>query len=526
MSANLLLIMLQQIVLSAFTLAMPQSLPQDGNLISEIGNLFGKVVRELNGEEPQPAAPARAMVAIEAPQPKLLPLEADRKEHADRTLALSGAMESWVSQTCQLDETQQTKLKQLVAKLLADENGKYAKQDNPARQNRPFGENTPLLFAQADGVGTKLTNALLKSIRSDVLNDVQKEQLDIAVAERAESQNAAFREFVVALFDQELFLSDEQRQKMLDLFSGEKKKITSPFYSFVGQTYYLPYQTLSTMLSARKADFLDERQKERLTDLTSGGDGNQNYIMFQSTEGPEQWAENIKRAVVTQRKTYLHAAAVRVSYFERTLNLTPEQVEYLTVASKGATTTALADWKELTQRTVDNMIEQMGQMRGNFGFSAQNISVDGLDKNEIWAEAVRTVKADKQSEDRAQHIQHVRAMTVTALLDQELWLTPAQRDEFLKFTEPVMPKSSAKGSYDDYVRELVLLAYPLHKVSEETVNKVLTESQLAVWKQLKDFLRLNPVNNYIEIPMKNQGGSFSVPLPDADQDIAPRSQIN
>jgi len=196
------------------------------------------------------------------------------------------------------------------------------------------------------------------------------------------------------------------------------------------------------------------------------------------------------------------------------------------VASKGATTTALADWKELTQRTVDNMIEQMGQMRGNFGFSAQNISVDGLDQNEIWAEAVRTVKADKQSEDRAKHIQHVRAMTVTALLDQELWLTPAQRDELLKFTEPVMPKSSAKGAYDDYVRELVLLAYPLHKVSEETVNKVLTESQLAVWKQLKDFLRLNPVNNYIEIPMKNQGGSFSVPLPDADQDIAPRSQIN
>lgn len=514
MSANLLLILLQRIVLSAFALAMPHSMPQDGNLISEIGNLFGEVVRELKGEEPKPAAPARAMLAIEAPQPKLLPGEADRKEHADRTLALSGAMESWVIQTCQLDEMQQASMKELVAKRVADENAKYAKHDNPARQNKPFGENTPLLFVQSDGVGTKLTNALLKSIRSDVLNDAQKGQLDIAVAERAESQNAAFREFVVALFDQELFLSDEQRQKMLDLFSGEKKKITSPFYSFVGQTYYLPYQTLSTMLSARNADFLDARQKERLSDLTSGGEGNQNYIMFQSTEGPEQWAENIKRAVVNQRKTYLHAAAVRVGYFERTLSLTPEQVEYLTVASKGATTTALANWKETTQRTVDNMVEQMGQMRGNFAFSAQNISVDGLDQNEIWAEAVRTVSAEKQSQDRVRHIQHVRAMTVTALLDQELWLTPAQREEVLKFTEQVMPKSSAKGTYDDYVRELVLLAYPLHKADEAKVNDVLTESQLAVWEQLKDFLRLNRGNNYIDIPMKNQGGSFSVQLTD------------
>ena len=219
--------------------------------------------------------------------------------------------------------------------------------------------------------------------------------------------------------------------------------------------------------------------------------------MFQSSEGPEQWAENIKQAVVTQRTTYLNAAAVRVGYFERTLNLTPEQVEYLTVASKGATTTALADWKESTQRTVDNMIEQMGQMRGNFAFSAQNISVDGLDRNEIWAAAVKTVQADTQSKDRAAHIQHVRAMTVTALLDQELWLTPTQREEVLKFTEQVMPKNFAKGSYDDYVRELVLLAYPLHKADEETINKVLTESQLTVWKQLKDFLRLNRCNNFI-----------------------------
>ncbi len=526
MSADFFLFILQPLVLSAFTLAMPHSMPQDGNLISEIGNLFGEVVRELNGEEPKPAAPARAMVAIEAPQPKLLPGDADRKEHADRTLALSGAMKSWVTQTCELDETQQTGMKELVTKLLADENRKYLKLDNPARQNRPFGENTPLLFVQSDGLGTKLTDALLKSIRRDILNDAQKEQLKIAIAERTESQNVAFREFVVAVFDQELFLSDEQRQKMLEHLSEEKKQLSSPFYSFVGQNYYLPYQSLNTMLPLRKADFLDQRQKERLDDLTSGSNGNQNYIMFQSSEGPEQWAETIKQAVVTQRKTYLHAAAVRIGYFERTLNLTPEQVEYLTVASKGATTTALADWKLSTQRTVDNMIEQMGQMRGNFGFSAQNISVDGLDQNEIWAEAVRTVKADKQSEDRTKQLRHVRAMTVTALLDQELWLTPAQREEVLKFTEPVMPKSSAKGVYDDYVRELVLLAYPLHKVSEAKVTEILTGSQLAVWKQLKDFLKLNPGNNYLEIPMKNQGGSFSVPLPDPDQDVAPRSQFN
>ncbi len=500
-------------IVTAFVFAMPHAMPQDGNLISEIGNLFGEVLRELNGEEPKPAAPAQAMVAIEAPQKKLLPGEADRKEHADRTIALCGAMQSWVIQTCQLDETQQAAMKELVAKHLKDENEKYAKRDDPARQHRPFGENTPLLFVQSDGVGTKLTDALLLSIRKDVLSDLQKEQLDLAVAERSESQNAAFREFVVALFDQELFLSDDQRQKMLEQFAG-RNLIFSPFYSFVGQTHYLPYKHMTEVFAIQNADFLDHRQKERLNDLTSGDNRNQNHIMFQSNEGQDQWAENIKQAVVTQRKTYLHAAAVRIGYMERTLNLTPEQVEYLTVASKGATTSALADWKQATQQTVDNIVEQMGQMRGNFAFSAQNMSVDSLDRNEIWAGALRTVNADTQSDDRAKQVRRVKAMTVTALLDQELWLTPAQREVVMKFTEPVMPESLAKGMYDDYVRELVLLAYPLHKVSEAKVNEVLTESQLAVWKQLKGFLRLNPGNNDLEIPMKNQGGSFTVPLTD------------
>ena len=161
MSANIFLCMLQRIVLSAFTLAMSHAVPQDGNLISEIGNLFGEVLRELNGEEPKPAAAVRAMVAFEAPQPKLLPGEADRKEHANRTLALRGTVESWVIQTCQLDETQQARMKELAATHLKDEIDSYAKRDNPARQNRPFGENTPLLFVQSDGVGTKLTDTSL-----------------------------------------------------------------------------------------------------------------------------------------------------------------------------------------------------------------------------------------------------------------------------------------------------------------------------------------------------------------------------
>ena len=516
MSPLFLLFILQRVVLSACTLAAPVSMMQDGNLISEIGNLFGEALRELTDEKPEPAAPVAAMRVFNAPQQKLTPGEADRKEHAERTQALASAIQSWVTQTCQLDEPQQGQLKELVAKQVVAESERYAKKDDPNRQNRPFGDTTPILFVQSDSVGAKFSASILKDIRSGILDDTQKEQLDIAVTERNDFQKAAFREYVVTLFDQELFLTEEQRQKMLVQFSESPKlQINSPFYSFVAQTYYLPYQPLSGFLSLRHADFLDERQKQRLKELKSGNEnGNQNYIIFQSSEGPEQWAENVKQSAVKQRELYLHAAAVRIAYFERSLKLTPEQVAYLTVASKGATTDAIADWKVSTQQTIDQMQAQMGRHQGNFAFSAQNVSIDGLDSNEIWAQAIREVHAGDQTGVRGLVVRRTRAVTVTAMLDQELWLMPEQRAAVQEFTEDAMPHSHSKSHYDDYVRELVLLAYPLKKVTEAKVKDVLSEPQRVVWKRLKDFFRWDRGNNTVEIPMKNQGGGFQVQMTD------------
>ncbi|MDA1229845.1 MAG: hypothetical protein O2856_03640, partial [Planctomycetota bacterium] len=280
MSPLFLLMILQRIVFLGAGLSSSATMLQDGNLISEIGNFFGEALRGLSDEPPQVEVMVRA---FDAPQAKLAPGEADRKEHADRTLALSGALQFWVSQSCQLDETQQGQMKELVAKLVAAENEKYAKLTDPARQNRPFGDSTPLLFVQPNSVGAKLSDTLLTSIRSEILNDAQKAKLDAARKERTQFQNAAFAEFVVGLFDNELYLTDDQHQEMLAQLLMNSNSVTSPFYSFVGQNYYLPYQPLNSMLSVRNAKFLDDRQKERLKDLTTdNSNGNQNYIMFQS----------------------------------------------------------------------------------------------------------------------------------------------------------------------------------------------------------------------------------------------------
>ena len=507
------LLILLRIAVPATTLAAPVSIVQDGNLISELGNLFSDALRRLTGNQPEPDAPA-VMREFNAPQQNQVPRESDLKEYSDRTRLLADAVQSWVTQTCQLDDTQQTQLKELITKTHDEQQKKYARTDDPNRQNRPFGDVSPLLFMQSDGSGSDVTRSLLKSIQKQILNEVQKPVFDAAVNERREFHNAAFREYVVALFDQELFLTSEQRQQMLEQFSAEGK-ITSPFYAFAQQTYYLPYKSLSDVLKVGKAKFLDERQKERLKDLTwSNGNGNENYIMFQAAEGPEQWAETVKNSVVRQREVYSHATAVRIGYFEQTLKLTPEQAAYLTVAGKGAATDAIGEWKQTTQSTIDQMQEHMNQNRGNFAFSAPNISLEGLDKNEIWTNALSETGADKLAEDHKKSMRNAKAGCVMALLDQELWLMPQQRTAVLEFTEAAMPGNNNSSPWDQYVRELLFLAYPLHKAPEAKVQGTLSTQQQAVWKQLKDFFRWNKDNNYVEIPLKNQGGSFQIQLND------------
>ena len=518
------LCILQRIVLCFCAVAAPASLMQDGKLISEIGNLFGEAIRGLAEPRPQPA-PAAVMRVFQPAQQKIKPREADLKKHADRTQALAAVIQSWVTQTCQLDEPQQEKLQKVVIDSLKVEGERYAKPNDPNRGNVAFGPTTPLLFVHSDNgkttvvngqeidsVGAIYSNNLLKLIQNDILNDPQKKLLSDAMTERTEFQNAAFREYVVTLFDQELFLTDDQRQRMLEQFSAGSKQITSPFYSFIAQQYYLPNKSLSEVLSASKADYLDSRQKGRLKDLLAG-DGNQNYIMFQSSEGAEQWEETVKQEVPKQRMVYLNAAAVRIGYLERSLKLTPEQVAYLTVASKGATLSALDDWKVATHQTIEQMKQHMARAQGNFGFSARNISIDALDQNEIWTSAVREVHGDKPSGDRSAAIRRAKAITVTALLDQEMWLMPPQRAAVLEFSEAAMPRDSVKSDYDQYVRELILLVYPLHKVAETKVHEVLSEPQQTVWKQLKAFFQFNQGNaNYVQIPLGDQGGAFSVQL--------------
>jgi hypothetical protein len=216
-----------------------------------------------------------------------------------------------------------------------------------------------------------------------------------------------------------------------------------------------------------------------------------------------------------QREVFLRAAAVRVAWFEKELQLSPEQVTTLNHASKGAAVRALGDWKEQTQQTLDQMEQQMAQMGGNFGFGAQTIDGSAVDSNPVWTDNLKSItegKAAERMKHRKAQQNEVIATCLIALFDDELWLTPSQRTSLHPVFVKSLPKTQDPAQHYQYIRELVWLAFPLFKSDKTAREAVLNESQRAAWDQMASFYDYQKSNEYVQIQMRNNGGSFGFML--------------
>jgi rubrerythrin len=319
----------------------------------------------------------------------------------------------------------------------------------------------------------------------------------------------------VSIIDKELYLTAGQREALTNELASKKDAIQHPLYSFNPQSYYLPYESVSQIITASAGkNFLEPSQKKRLQDLNSN-DPNSQHIIFRSEAGAEEWYKQMNEAGRQQRDKYLRAIAVRVSYYQKELELSSGQIEHLTVAGKGAAVRALGDWKESTENTIEQMQQQMAQMQGNFAFGSQNMDTNAIDQNEIWADAIESIMpgaAVARCEERKNANRAAIAATLTALLDSELWLTPDQRQPLQKLVENSLPARSDPTQNQEYIREIILLAYPLFRTSAEDRDKLLTEPQRDVWKKMESFFQWQKENNYLQIPLRNQGGSFGFTL--------------
>ncbi len=508
-ACRMMLAMTAVVVLSGNCHAMQDS------VLEELGRMIGGAFGGAPDEQPliQEVQVFQADGGNEAAVP-----EKDRTEFKDRVTSFSNAMFRWVIRTCEVPEAEQAKIREAFEAQIRSHVETFEKRGarDQRQQQSPFPKTMLLLFTQDDAAGSDFRDAVLQKLRKDLLTEEQKQKLETALTERESFRTRAISEFLTTIVDRELFLTSEQRTQMVDKLVSMKKPPRHTFYSFQAQSYYMPYESLSPLLSrAAIKDLLSPAQRKRLTDL-SGSDPN-DQLVFQAAEGREVWVKAMADMASSQRSKYLRSMAVRVAWLEQELKLSAEQVEYLNIASKGAAIRALGDWKEQTLQTLDQMEQQMAQMGGNFGFGASPIDNSSIDQNEIWTASLKEVAEGKAADllkDRNQKLGQSVAACLVAMFDDEMWLTPEQRTNFQPIVAKSLPKANNQMQYYDYIRELIWMAYPLHKSDDKAREAVLTEEQNAVWKLLKSTYSFQKENNYVQIQLRNQGGSFGFMLND------------
>jgi hypothetical protein len=474
----------------------------EDSLFLQIGKMIGGAVRG----EAEADVFVREMPANEA---LLKPGEQDQQDFQKRIQAYSDAVEAWVSAACEVSDDQKGRLKETFAAQVKKDIEAFGKGQDPDQRNRSFPKTFVLLFTRKDGIAVEFSENVLKVLRKEILTPEQTAKLDAAFAERQAFQRDAYISFLVSMIDKELYLSAEQRDA-LRAHLQEKKTITHPMYAFQPQDYYLPYECPSTLLSVPGKSILDPPQKKRLADLTGTDPNNQN-ISFQAEEGVEGWYKKMHQLGSKQRDLYLRAAAVRIAWYQKELQLSPEQVDHLTIASKGAAIRALADWKESTEQTFEQMQQHLAQAGGNFGFGASPIDTKAIDSNEIWSEALKTMTEGTSNGGMTERTAALKAsmgVSLLALFDEELWLTPDQRKALASQFEKSVPETDRSLQYQDYIREVVLMAHPLFLTNEKKRNEVLTPPQQEVWKVMQSFFNYQNQNNYVQIQLRNNNGNF------------------
>jgi hypothetical protein len=143
------------------------------------------------------------------------------------------------------------------------------------------------------------------------------------------------------------------------------------------------------------------------------------------------------------------------------------------------------------------------------------MDVRTIENNQIWKDALSTcnTKLVHAAEKlRKAALRQATGNSVLALMDNELWLLPEQRTSLLPLIVKSLPDNSSPFQYQEYIREVVLIAHPLFLVREKSRDEILDVSQQNVWKTLQGFFQLQKENNYVQIQLRNNGASFGFML--------------
>lgn len=394
--------------------------------------------------------------------------------------------------------------------------------NDTSRQLPPWFPGLLVLQHPAETVSTP--ERLLKNVDPRLAQEMVR-PLDRACGVHQSFQHDAFLDYAVALLDAELFLSQQQRE-ILRTEIGKSAHFTGhPFYSFSPSTNYLPYQPLVGLVTVTAVkEKLSPAQQQRLSTQNTAANVNRasSILRFSSRDTREAWEAQIDTYVQQLRAETLQVFDLRLDFCAREGQLSEQQLNQLRVAAKGVAVQYSDERRESIRSQLDQLEPQIRQQPGTstFGFGTSTVTPATLLSRPLWttawqavmSSAEKNVDAERQNFNRA-----ARDRAVLALLDQELWLRPEQRDQLLPLVSSVLPPVDSLTASREQMRDVIWLAHVLSLLEPEQLTPILDAPQLAAWQLMqKSFPQL--ANNAYRVAgvRLRSGGQSSIPLMNPD----------
>lgn len=514
-------------------------------------SLFQKAAEALRGAVGPQRAVAPPRRAVNPPNPANARIKGERRERVDAHVA---AMLSWVESACDLTDEQKVKVTDMLKAQVDTEQDQWEKAPNRGEQNgnRDF---IPFEFLS---VMRKLTHSSkTRRMLDEILTEEQVTRLKAA----RDARDTWLRENLVGLallvLDRELYLSPELREpvstRLRTMFGS---KIYNGLYSFNNNGW--PFQRAQFTKNSKLKAVLGDVRSKRYERLTKNNGQSEQYIMISMDGSDDSGAESLKKAIEAQPERIQEAMAVRIQFLKETEQLSAKDARRLTLAAKGAGSREIDKWIDESKKQLKQMREQFVNQNVSWGMNV--LRVDRVERNKLWTKTRDRVLskgeggshsddkrvAEESEEDRQEKAKqqmrtlvksaiaellnrrepekeetvarterqqyHRSAMVnyAVAILSQELWLRPEQREPVRKLVEESLANYSRYFPTSNYVyyAELQMLADALHVPKEAKWKALLSPTQTEALQQLKKQLVLDKATNLLRLTYRHGDMQF------------------
>lgn len=361
-----------------------------------------------------------------------------------------------------------------------------------------FDSDPPPLF----GVGLSATSAshkLLDEWRRHVFTDSQLPILERSLANRESAHRLAFRDMTIVVLDEQILLTKAEREQLAQLWNHD----SFAFENFPLRYGQRPYDFLYSQRPKVPAEFLRTLNPLQQEFASAWHSEKSETLTILDDRGRRPATAEANRDELAQRgeAAILKTFELQISFLLAAGEVTREQAESLRAAGRLIAGGFVDYWK----REVFRPLEERPRLP-----RTATISVDALgpvlDNNwaprgtrlqhyPTWTEALDKVLPEQRSAEtlaRAEFHAQSRANAVLALLDEELWLQPAQVEALrplVRFSLPDTLDEPKSGDQDDILT--TWCAYPLILIDIDRELDFLSTAQRNYWRIMQNSPRRN-----------------------------------